>query len=319
MSADPNTTAVAATTSHFNSSDFSNSTDIHKQHFIDDHYAWNKKDQGLLLSAYFYGYIFPNLLGGSLASIYGGRIVIFITMFISAIITVLSPFAANNNFVYMFIMRLILGIMAGFLYPAEHQLISKWSPPDEKGKFVSTLLGGIFGTLVTWPITGYLSEHYGWRFGFFVPAAFALVISFLWLFGVYDSPKVHPRIDSKERDMIEKSLGTTVSNKKTWPPMKEVLTSPQFYALLFLHFGGTFGLFFLITAAPKFMSEVLKFNLTEAGILSSLPYLARLIFGYIFGSIGDFLKQKDIMSTTTIRKSFCIFCKFKFIWFYLIF
>ncbi|KAG5677919.1 hypothetical protein PVAND_007635 [Polypedilum vanderplanki] len=308
MSADTNATTHQST--FINNSQlpaFNESTDIYKKHHIEDeHYAWDKKDQGLLLSAYFYGYIFPNLLGGSLADLYGGRKVIFITIFLSAFITSISPFTADNNFIYMFIMRFILGLLGGCLYPVEHHLISKWSPVEEKGKFVSTLLGGIFGTLITWPVTGFLSEHYGWKFGFYVPAAFAFIISIFWLYFVHDSPKVHPRISEKEREFIEKSLGTS-SKKKTWPPMNKVLTSLPFYSLLLLHFGGTFGLFFFLTAAPKFMSEVLKFNLTEAGFLSSMPYLARLLFGFVFGSIGDTLKQKNILSTTAIRKSFCVF------------
>lgn len=285
----------------------SNATTAHGD---DDTFEWDKKSQGLLLSAYFYGYIFPNLLGGSLAEIYGARKVIFIAMFLSSVVTSLSPFAASDNFIFMFIMRMILGILAGFFYPASHQLISKWSPPDEKGKFVFTLMGGIFGTVISWPLTGYLAENYGWRTGFHIPAAVSFVISFLWLYLVHDSPSTHTRISKEEKDMIEKSLGGTSTNKKAWPPMQDVLTCPKFYSLLLLHFGGTFGLFFLITAAPKFMSEVLKFKLTEAGILSSLPYLARLIFGYIFGSAGDFLKQKNILSTTGIRKTFCVFCEF---------
>lgn len=277
--------------------------------FNDDTFHWDKKAQGLLLSSYFYGYIFPNLLGGSLAEIYGGRKVIFAAMFLSAVITAISPFAAHDNFIYMFIMRLVLGILAGFFYPASHQVISKWAPPDEKGKFVFALMGGVFGTVITWPLTGFLIEHFGWRMGFHVPAAFAFIIAFLWLYFVHDSPESHPRISKVEKEMIESSIGCSSINKKAFPPLQDVFKCPRFYSLMFLHFGGTFGLFFLLTAAPKFMSEVLQFKLTEAGILSSIPYLARLIFGFVFGSIGDLLKHKNILSTTSIRKIFCIFCK----------
>lgn len=309
MSADSNVTASSA----INKSLTTNSTDFVYQsshHDLNDQFQWDKKAQGLLLSAYFYGYIFPNLIGGSLAEIYGGRKVIFLALIISSVVTALSPLTADDNFIFLFIMRLILGLMAGFLYPAMHQIISKWAPFEEKGKFVSTLLGGVFGTVITWPLTGYICEHYGWKYGFYAPAIFAFVVSLLWLYFVHDSPRVHPRITKTEKDLIEKSLGGTNGNsKKAWPPMGQVLKSPSFYALLLLHFGGTFGLFFLITAAPKFMSEVLKFKLTEAGILSSLPYLARLIAGYIFGSIGDVLRNRNMFSTTVIRKSFCVFCE----------
>lgn len=78
---------------------------------IDDSFNWSKKDQGLLLSAYFYGYIFPNLLGGFLSEKFGGRRVIFIGMFISAIVTGLSPLTASDNFMFMFGARLVLGVL----------------------------------------------------------------------------------------------------------------------------------------------------------------------------------------------------------------
>lgn len=206
---------------------------------------------------------------------------------------------------------ILMQIFQGFLYPACHNIISKWSPFEEKGKFVSALLGGVFGTVVTWPMTGYIVEKFGWRFGFYVPAAFSLIIACLWYYSVSDSPATHPRITKPEKDLIEKSLGSAVTSgkKSSWPPMKQMLLSPQFYALMVLHFGSTWGLFFLITAAPKFMSEVLKFNLTEAGILSSLPYLFRLIFGFVFGSIGDRIRHHNWLGVTAIRKTFCFFCK----------
>lgn len=267
MSADTNTTKTIQINSSLTAaSDLlsTNETDVvyrSSNYDHDEQFNWNKKAQGLLLSAYFYGYLFPNLIGGSLAGMFGGRKVVFFTMLISSIITALSPFAANDNFIFMFIMRFILGLMGGFLYPALHQIISKWAPYEEKGKFVSMLMGGVFGTVISWPLTGYITEHFGWRYAFYAPAIFSLLVSFLWLYFVHDSPNVHPRISKAEKELIEKSLGATNNDKKKhWPPMNQVFKSLPFYALIFLHFGGTFGLFFLLTAAPKFMSEVLKFN-----------------------------------------------------------
>lgn len=77
-------------------------------------FNWNKRDQGLLLGAYFYGYIFPNLFGGFLAQKFGGRVVIFCTMFMSAIATAASALHVDENisFYYIFTLRLVLGIFA---------------------------------------------------------------------------------------------------------------------------------------------------------------------------------------------------------------
>lgn len=55
---------------------------------------------------------------------------------------------------------------------------------------------------------------------------------------------------------------------------------------------------------------MLGFNIAQAGVLASLPYLARLFSGFVFGIIGDALTKSGMMSVTAIRKSFCLFCKY---------
>lgn len=64
-----------------------------------------------------------------------------------------------------------------------------------------------------------------------------------------------------------------------------------------------------MTAGPNFLSTVLGFNLGHTGILAALPYLARLVFGFIFGLIGDFIRSKKLLSTNLVRKGFILFCK----------
>lgn len=95
-----------------------------------------------------------------------------------------------------------------------HNLISKWAPPDERGKFVSSLLGGTFGTVATWPLAGILMESFGWAYAFYVPAIITFIVTFLWFCTVYDSPAHHPRISTDEKEYIEKALGDNISKKK---------------------------------------------------------------------------------------------------------
>lgn len=63
-------------------------------------------------------------------------------------------------------------IFQGFLFPALHALVAHWAPPQEKGKFVSALLGGAIGTVVTWSLTGPLIENFGWDYAFYIPGMF---------------------------------------------------------------------------------------------------------------------------------------------------
>lgn len=267
------------------------------------------------MGAFFYGYLCTQLLGGILAEKFGGRLVIFYALLITSIMTGLSPVAAGINIWCFIAVRIATGLAGGVLYPAMHNIISKWAPPEEKGKFVSCVMGGALGTVLTWSLVGIIIESIGWMWAFYIPAIISAHIALLWLYVVADSPRTHPRISKEERDMIEKSLGDNVTEKKNWLPVSHVLTSIPFWALILLHFGNNWGLYFLLTAAPKFMNEVLGFKLAKAGFLSALPYLARLIAGFIFGSIGDKIRQRGCFTVTNTRKFFTIFCKFFFLFF----
>lgn len=77
----------------------------------ENEFKWSNHDQNLLLSGYFYGYLLPNLFGGFVAEKYGGKIVIFVVLFLSSITTALSPLTANENFWYLFAARMTLGFL----------------------------------------------------------------------------------------------------------------------------------------------------------------------------------------------------------------
>jgi MFS transporter, ACS family, solute carrier family 17 (sodium-dependent inorganic phosphate cotransporter), other len=73
-----------------------------------------------------------------------------------------------------------VSLLQGFLFPALHALVAHWAPPEEKGKFVSALLGGAIGTVVTWSLTGPLIENFGWDYAFYVPGNYFNFIIYLY-------------------------------------------------------------------------------------------------------------------------------------------
>ncbi|CAH2092904.1 unnamed protein product [Euphydryas editha] len=273
-------------------------------------FNWTAQEQAYILSGYFWGYAVTSFFSGFTAELFGPRKIVFFTMLITAILTILTPEAAKVNYLLLVFIRVIIGLAAGFLFPSLHALVAHWAPPAEKGKFVSALLGGAIGTVVTWSLSGPLIENFGWAAAFYVPGAIGVVWCAAWWFLVYDSPTQHPRISSGEKEYILKAIGDKVlssrQNKVNLPILK-ILTSLPFLAMIILHFGSNWGIYFAMTAAPKFVSSALGFNLTSTGTLASLPYLARMIFSLIFGAIGDRIVKQNVVSMTFMRKFFCIF------------
>lgn len=287
------------------SDDGGNSTEI-----VEDYgprYAWTNKEQSILLGSFFWGYLISSLPGGVLAERFGGKSVVGYSLFLSCILTALTPLAASINFWVIFCLRFLTGVLGGVLYPANHYLIARWAPGNEKGKFISTLMGGTFGTVITWPLSGLIVEALGWIWAFYITALISAAVVVLWFLCVTDTPAEHKYIKQKEVEYIKANLGNVSGNSKKWPPFKSVLTSMPFWALLVLHYGSTWGLHFSLTATPKFLSEVLGFNLTKAGFLSSAPHLARILLGFVFGTLGDVVRRRQLLSVTNIRKTFCIF------------
>ncbi|CAK1586918.1 unnamed protein product [Parnassius mnemosyne] len=274
-------------------------------------FTWTAQQQAYVLSGYFWGYAITCLIGGTAAELWGPRKVVFITMLISAVLTILSPLAARLHYLVLVAARFITGLASGFLFPSLHALVAHWAPPAEKGKFVSALLGGAIGTVVTWSLTGPVIENFGWDYAFYIPGIISLVWCAFWWFIVYDSPVKHPRISDNEKKYILDAIGDKVNqsskNTKMVPPFKKILTSFPFLAMVVLHYGSNWGFYFVMTAAPKFVSSALGFNLTSTGTLSSLPYLARMLFSLIFGAIGDRIVKQNVVSTTFMRKFFCLF------------
>lgn len=97
-----------------------------------------------------------------------------------------------------------------------HNIVSKWSPPDEKGKFVAALLGGNLGTVFTFQMSGILTPIVGWRAVFYGEAGLILVVTLLWWALVANRPSEHRFISNNEMQYIEKSLGSGVSKKKVF-------------------------------------------------------------------------------------------------------
>lgn len=184
-------------------------------------------------------------------------------------------------------------------------------------------MGNTLGTAVTFPLVGVIADQWGWQWSFHFTSIMCLVFCLIfWLVGSND-PKSHKWISAEEIEYIAteqaaKSATTAAvsASGKRVPPYKKIFTSLPFWALNIAHFGNGWGLFLQVTGLAKFVKEVLDFDLKKAGFLSSLPFLLRLVCGFLFGTIGDKLIKQGKFSKNTIRKSFVLFCKLQYELFY---
>lgn len=271
-------------------------------------YNWDAKKQGVILAAFFYGYIITQIPGGMLAQRFGGKFLLLFGVFWTSVLTLLTPvFTYVGDFAAIVTTRILEGIGEGVTYPAMHVMISKWSPPLERSKMVTFVYAGAqIGTVVTMPISGLLCEYVNWESVFYVFGAVGVLWSIFWFFFVFDSPATHPRISPQERHYIEASQGSEAQAKGSLSvPWLQVAKSLPVYAVAVAHFTNNWGYYTLLTCLPQYLKHILKFDIKSNGFVSGFPYLVLWGIMIVTGFCADYIRKRKYMSTTMVRKVFC--------------
>lgn len=74
-------------------------------------YDWDEETQGLLLSAFYYGYVITHLPGGLLAEKFGGKWTLGLSLLCTSLSTLFTPFVVRQwGAIGLFCMRVFSGI-----------------------------------------------------------------------------------------------------------------------------------------------------------------------------------------------------------------
>lgn len=112
----------------------------------DGEFFWDAAQQGLVLSAFSYGYVATQIPGGFLAENYGGKWVFGLGTFVSTAIGLLSPTMARIHINWLIVLRVIQGLFQGGIVPALFALVQKWLPEQERNKIFPIIMAGDFIT-----------------------------------------------------------------------------------------------------------------------------------------------------------------------------
>lgn len=165
------------------------------------------------------------------------------------------------------------------------------------------------GTVIAWSLCGLCIESAGWRWSFYGNGFIGVIVALLWFHVVRDSPAGHPRIAAAELEHIRNSQKNVLRTSKRWPPIMQILRSWPIWLMLCSHYGHMWGWNFLVSSAPRFLYEVLGFDMAWTGALSSLTFLVRPIAGIAFASAVDVLIGSGSLPVGRVRKGFMFFCK----------
>uniref|UniRef100_A0AAR5P0Z9 Putative inorganic phosphate cotransporter n=1 Tax=Dendroctonus ponderosae TaxID=77166 RepID=A0AAR5P0Z9_DENPD len=172
--------------------------------------TYNLEDQGTILSAFFWGYIWPQILAGYVANRFGAKRCLVGAMSLQSALTLFLPVtAANFGSSGLYASRFLQGFCQGFLFPSLTHQLGQWAPLEERSRMGAFAFGvGPLGTVVAMLATGIISASWqGWPLVFYAYGTLGVIWSLM--FGILGSnrPAAHPRISEAERTFIETSLG----------------------------------------------------------------------------------------------------------------
>ncbi|KAJ8680086.1 hypothetical protein QAD02_015873 [Eretmocerus hayati] len=268
-------------------------------------FDWDDKTQGIILGAFFLGYVMTNVPGGRIAEKKGGKLVYGLGVLFTAILTVISPFAAYWGLYPFLIIRIAEGFTEGVTFPAMHSMLAHWVPPLERSKFAALVYAGSnFGTVISLPLAGWLCSlelWHGWPLSFYLFGGLGIVWYVFWLLFVFDTPAKHPRIDPQERAYIE-SLVEPKDGSNSSVPWLSIFTCLPMWAILITQAGQSWAFYTLLTELPTYMNKVLHSDVQNDAFLSALPYLTAWIVGLVISSFADALLAKNYISPLTSFK-----------------
>ncbi len=105
---------------------------------------WSKNIQGLILGAYFWGYIISQIPAGYLAGRFGARFIFGGAIFVSSLVTMFIPLGANRHWIVFSILQVIVGLAHGTIWPCMAVIMAHWAPTNERGKLMGFINAGNF-------------------------------------------------------------------------------------------------------------------------------------------------------------------------------
>ena len=156
---------------------------------------------------------------------------------------------------------------------------------------------------------GILADAIGWYAPYYFYGCCGVTWYMFWLWLAFEKPSKHPSISPREQLYIEQSIAASAGKSDKQPtvfttPWLKVFTSMPVWAIIVANFARSWTFYLLLITQPKYFKEVFGMDLTEGSTLAALPHLVMTIIVPFGGQLADWLRRKEILSTTNVRKIF---------------
>ncbi|KAG8259599.1 hypothetical protein J6590_008634 [Homalodisca vitripennis] len=279
-----------------------NGTVVEKQDFTLDFDEISK-----VTRASFFGYVATQILGGWLGACLGGSRVFGVGVASTALFCLVTPFVIHTGVANLLIaIRFFQGLFEGVTYPSIIAVWSRWAPPQERARLVTTALSGsYFAIVVTPPVLRLIVKTLGWSYVFYITSIIGLIWFAVWWTVVKDKPEDDPHISTEELKYLRDNLDCGPNDyipKHIIYPWDKFVTSMPVWAIVVALTCMCCCFNTLIIMLPIFMRGVYDYDVSNTGLMSFLPYLVMAVLMPVAGTLADWLRNSEVLTTTQEEK-----------------
>ena len=262
--------------------------------------GYSPATQGLILSAFFWGYIVSQLAGGWMADRFGGKAVLGFGVACWSLATFVTPLGAAVSLPLLLGARVALGVGEGVNFPAIHSLAARWAPARERSRALALNYTGIFlGTIVALLGSPPLILRYGWPAVFYISGALGSIWLIAWAIKAGDGPENARGVDPAELELILADRPALARLQSI--PWRAILREKAVWAIVLAHVCNNWGFYILLLWLPTYLNRALKVPVERVGEYALIPWVATFVVGNLAGWLSDGMLARG-MAVTTVRK-----------------
>lgn len=256
--------------------------------------------QGLVLSAFFWGYVWPQMIGGWIADRMGGKRVMLVGVALWSAATFFTPPAAALSFGALLAMRAALGAGEALNFPAVHSLAARWTPATERARAIALHFSGTaLGTIIALLASPFIVIHLGWPAVFYISGASGLVWMLAWWMKAADSPEQCDGVSPAELALIQ--AGRPAAPLAEAIPWRAIFSERAVWAIVIAHLCNNFGFYIILLWLPSYLHHVFAVPMARLGAFAVIPYVAAFVMQNLSGWIADGLHRRGL-GLTAVRK-----------------
>ncbi|XP_026862801.2 solute carrier family 17 member 9b isoform X1 [Electrophorus electricus] len=260
-----------------------------------ERFGWSKRESGIVLGSFFWGYCFTQVLGGYISDRVGGEKVLLLSAAAWGAMTAFTPILAHfcsRPIISLTVSRFLMGLMQGMHYPSLASLCSQKVVESERGFLMSTIGSGSYlGTLVIGGVGSVMLDLYGWESVFYVSG----LLSMLWAYCMWKY-----LLKGEGPIITLESLGSSATQSKlsrrNW---LRLFRQPAVCAVIITHLCTASTFFTLLSWLPTFFKDT--FPDSKGWMFNVIPWFVAIPFSLFSGCLSDHLISQGY-DTASVRK-----------------